>query len=505
MRHFLFLVFVFFQLIAFGQIKIGLPEQEISINKLLADSNWLYYTNSSNDLFKKEINDSDWQKCETSLFEHDINKLQFTGSAWFRRHIFIDSSYKNTPLVLNISQEGASEIYFNGVLVKKIGVIGLNSSDEVRNNGDYNPIFITPKYGEDNVIAIKYSNKSYKFSYDNQGNLHAGFSIRIEQSASLFKENKNNLIAYAIFGLGLFLFFATIGFIYFLSFIFYRQRKSNLYFALFCCFYGYYFLHLYITNVLTSNAHYIDLLNLFVFLTVPFFGLTLIAVLYSVFYPKFPRQFKVFFISAFIIAILLFLIKLVGFICLFVYAIVILIEVVRVIIIALKNKIKGSKIIGAGFAVFCLFLLIAFFSALLYQGYSADGLLAAFLTIISVVSIPLSMSIFLAWDFSQANKNLKMQLVKNEELSQQTIAQAKEKQALLANQNKLLEEQVLERTHEINEQKKELQLKNVEITDSINYSKHIQMALLPEEEDIKLALPGSFILYQPKDIVSGDF
>jgi len=115
------------------------------------------------------------------------------------------------------------------------------------------------------------------------------------------------------------------------------------------------------------------------------------------------------------------------------------------------------------------------------------------------------MSIFLAWDFSQTSKNLKSQLLKNEELFQQTITQQKEKQELLANQNKVLEEQVIERTQEINLQKKELQLKNTEITDSINYSKHIQLALLPDEEDILNALPNCFILYQPKDIVSGDF
>jgi len=47
--------------------------------------------------------------------------------------------------------------------------------------------------------------------------------------------------------------------------------------------------------------------------------------------------------------------------------------------------------------------------------------------------------------------------------------------------------------------------KNHEITDSINYAKRIQHAILPTIEDIKKALPQSFVLYKPKDIVSGDF
>jgi serine phosphatase RsbU (regulator of sigma subunit) len=47
--------------------------------------------------------------------------------------------------------------------------------------------------------------------------------------------------------------------------------------------------------------------------------------------------------------------------------------------------------------------------------------------------------------------------------------------------------------------------KNKEITDSINYAKRIQQAKLPKKEEIYTALPQSFVLFKPKDIVSGDF
>ena len=46
--------------------------------------------------------------------------------------------------------------------------------------------------------------------------------------------------------------------------------------------------------------------------------------------------------------------------------------------------------------------------------------------------------------------------------------------------------------------------KNKNITDSINYARHIQNAILPPEKAIKNVLPSSFILFRPKDIVSGD-
>jgi serine phosphatase RsbU (regulator of sigma subunit) len=47
--------------------------------------------------------------------------------------------------------------------------------------------------------------------------------------------------------------------------------------------------------------------------------------------------------------------------------------------------------------------------------------------------------------------------------------------------------------------------KNKEITDSIQYARRIQKALLATDEQLKTNLPEHFILYKPKDIVSGDF
>jgi tetratricopeptide (TPR) repeat protein len=47
--------------------------------------------------------------------------------------------------------------------------------------------------------------------------------------------------------------------------------------------------------------------------------------------------------------------------------------------------------------------------------------------------------------------------------------------------------------------------KNEEITDSINYALHIQQAMLPDKNEIFSVLPNSFVLFKPKDIVSGDF
>lgn len=57
----------------------------------------------------------------------------------------------------------------------------------------------------------------------------------------------------------------------------------------------------------------------------------------------------------------------------------------------------------------------------------------------------------------------------------------------------------------LGEQNKIIAEKNKDIIDSINYSKRIQDALLPGSDGFKKELQDSFILFQPKDVLSGDF
>lgn len=69
-------------------------------------------------------------------------------------------------------------------------------------------------------------------------------------------------------------------------------------------------------------------------------------------------------------------------------------------------------------------------------------------------------------------------------------------------------ESVLIVSHDISERKAielEIQNKNKKINDSINYAKRIQNAILPNTKLINKTLPDSFILYKPRDVVSGDF
>ncbi|MCB9000106.1 MAG: transporter substrate-binding domain-containing protein [Bacteroidales bacterium] len=86
-------------------------------------------------------------------------------------------------------------------------------------------------------------------------------------------------------------------------------------------------------------------------------------------------------------------------------------------------------------------------------------------------------------------------------------------------QKQKLEQLVKERTHELEEanaeieaqrdhatsQRDQIASQKKEITDSIYYAEKIQRSLLPPASILKIILPEHFILFRPRDIVSGDF
>lgn len=57
----------------------------------------------------------------------------------------------------------------------------------------------------------------------------------------------------------------------------------------------------------------------------------------------------------------------------------------------------------------------------------------------------------------------------------------------------------------LEELNKEIEKKNENITASIRYAQRIQKAIMPSDDFIRSLLPQSFVLFKPKDIVSGDF
>lgn len=79
-------------------------------------------------------------------------------------------------------------------------------------------------------------------------------------------------------------------------------------------------------------------------------------------------------------------------------------------------------------------------------------------------------------------------------------------ESLFENREMRREKEIVESLHkELRMAYEEIEEKNKNITDSLNYAKRIQDAMLPDRKMLNSIFPDSFILFKPKDIVSGDF
>ncbi|MBI1289561.1 MAG: SpoIIE family protein phosphatase [Flavobacteriales bacterium] len=89
---------------------------------------------------------------------------------------------------------------------------------------------------------------------------------------------------------------------------------------------------------------------------------------------------------------------------------------------------------------------------------------------------------------------------------------AGDKQQEVSELNEGLEELVRKRTNELSEQNNELRVTQSELSDSldrisqsINYAQRIQDAIIANTEELRHDFVDSFVIFRPRDIVSGDF
>ena len=114
-----------------------------------------------------------------------------------------------------------------------------------------------------------------------------------------------------------------------------------------------------------------------------------------------------------------------------------------------------------------------------------------------------------AQEVGQSNFNYPYKPLSSEDILGHALLKMKDS---LAETERTLELKVKERTEEVVKQKDEIDLQKSkleelykDVTDSIKYAKRLQDSILPPRSYIEGLFPDSFVLFKPKDIVSGDF
>ncbi|OFY96314.1 MAG: hypothetical protein A3K10_16355 [Bacteroidetes bacterium RIFCSPLOWO2_12_FULL_31_6] len=426
---------------------------------------WKYHQGDNMEWAKYDFNDADWDTTTIALDLDEIPKETFTGNCWFRLKIIIDSSLVNLPLGLTLSHTGASEIYIDGKLVHQFGKVGSNKTDERPYSPNEIPIGIVFDQREYHSIAIRYSNHRYLENYEKYEENKAGISIAINALNEIVAEETRmqNIMLFTFVLLFGILF--TLSFVHFLLYTFYKKHTVNLYYSLFAFFFSllFFFTALLIIIHLPSLQLFIEY---YIYMLIPLMLFMLITFLYSLFYNPFPKIFWVAVVLTFF-SLLFFFVKL-GYneLVITAQALFVSIEAVRVIIRAMIKKYKGANILGVGIFSFALFVVGIILVAYLVGGTlnitisGPVGILLALLVILALLSIPISMSVYLAKDFATVN-------------------------AALENEKEKLEQRVIERTAEVVAQKNLVEEKNSEIIASIRYAKRIQDALMTSQKYIE--------------------
>lgn len=473
---------------------------ENQITSLLKD-HWKFKDAINADYRNPDFNDADWYEVKRDTAGNIVKKeINFKGKATLRNNFEIDSTLVGVPLSLDITMDpGVFSVYINGTFYKTFGKLKNNNEPEVRHTRnipielDFVDVIFT-KTGKQNIV-IEYQDSKITKTAD-------FLNLKVEvmkQQDALAEANgiRNATSIFVVLGS----IFMTLCVFHLILYLFFRSFIPNLYFSLFNFSMGATFFVI-IYMLLKGPS-----LNTFNITGIAVIALTYISIfalsgLVNSLFAKNKKRFKIFSIICVIGLIIsiawdenqLFL--LLGLIYSFAEATILLIK-------AIIKKVKGARILASGILL-TLFFTIALVIFLILVA-NKDGItvddndkiamitlsIIAFGMILSVFSIPFSMSAYLAWYFSHINNENELKVTEVEELTQQKINQEKDKQSLIENINNELELKVEKRKNEIELQQTEIELQNKVLANEKRKSEALLLNILPEEVALELKEKGN--------------
>ncbi len=463
------LLIILFLFIAQASLVQGQPyvthlSKDSLTNSYSFEENWLYHAGDDSAWAAPGYNDSNWRPLDSRLRLQDSANIYFKGIGWFRLHISVDSSLRKIPLALMLEHDGASEIYIDGRRVTRYGRLVPRDSVEYHNPKSL-PYVISALDSGNHVIAVRYANYFAKNGWDAYEGYMAGFALNIYAANIAFSSWSSERNFMGLFLLTMGGFFVALSLLHFLLWMYDRKDRSNLYFCILCFSACLAFFIPYVSTLLHNPrwtqvfAH--SSIGIAVLIAISLSGVT------NKFFGRSRLRFRIIAILGLAPFALSFFRMEVSIFSLVVVCLFVTLESIIVTISAIYRKVPGARIVGVGILFLTLFVFTIVSIAVLNKGLQLHGgwlsLLVLILCIAAILSIPVSMSIYLASNFTRIAKDLKHQLVQVQTLSEKTMAQEQEKQRYLETEKDRLEEEVTMRTAEIvsEKQKSDDLLRNI--------------------------------------------
>lgn len=402
--------------------------QAVELDKL----GWKYSPDDDPRFAEPQFDDSAWVTLASSAKPQD-SPSGWRGIGWFRLHLRVAPELANVALNLEMAHLGASEVYVNGKLIKRFGVVGKTLAEEVAYNPNALPLGVVLQAGIEQIIAVRYSiqqaaNLSSFMTWqllqsgeNSNGIANIGFYSRFREFGAAasqrgvgYGESPLPFGYIAVEGTA----FLAFGILHLLIFAFFVRQRGNLFYGLFLLGYAIYDY----SSILFFSGHYGlagHYLLLFVMsgLATNLMPLALLAFLYDAFTPGQARRMW-FFLAGVLFVIFWCQIWPVRY-WLVVgtsYSAACALEMLRIVVSALRQRLPGAGIVGTGVALFSLTLVQLYLVTPIPLVYALGSF-----------GMILALSIYLARDYARTNKHLEEQLLQVKQLSAAALEHEKVK------------------------------------------------------------------------------
>ncbi|MBF9239557.1 histidine kinase [Hymenobacter sp. BT683] len=418
---------------------------------MVLDSGWTYQPGDNPAWAEPTADDRQWQPINPTQCLQRLPQVQQASVGWLRLRFRVGPGLQNRTLTLGVYQYAASEIYFNGRLLRRYGTVSSAPAQVRPIWPDGEPLELPLGSGGEQVLAVRISPWTPALNF-NHFLVPVFFQARINSLPQVLKAFQYEA-TYKTADMLLVGAFLLISLLHFGFYIYNSAQRANIYFALytllaassFCC-----------TGFL-DEIHRLDLrvwADILSYVTLQTGSLLALRALYSLFNVQVGRiYFGLWIINVLSLLLLTFGHELghrISWYPTVIFMVLVSAEQLRLTLGALRKTKRAAGIIAAGFGV-ALAMLVAFAYMATYQSHllmkEVLGIpVHTLLTFPAFLSPVLAISLFLTRRFALDSRLLAVKLVQVRRLSSQMLDQQREKQQLLAQQNETLERQVQQRT-----------------------------------------------------------
>ncbi len=424
----------------------------------MLQNGWRFHADDNPDFARPDYDDRHWQSIDPTRPIQELAPIQQAGIGWLRIHLKPAPNFQTNAL-LQVYQMVASEIYLNGRLIQRYGVLTADPGTCEAYQPSGEPIAFSLSDKAESVLAVRVAYCPLLSPHFPAPLSYSAFSARITTIPQVahFYRNRIALVCINLIPSALLL---ILGLIHFTFFYHNRSQYVNLYFAI----YTVLFAIGYLIGALPfffPRVFFQELLFIVGFsLSIVGFGFNAVAH-YGLF--SFRRGFFFYLIMACGVLSLFMAhapdnpLKWIGGPVIWVLFSA---ELLRVTILALRKHRPAAGVVVTGHALQVLFLIlfINVYTLPLPSGID-PSYVGSLLFSLSAISVPMALSLFLAREFAKISQLLAVKLLEVETMSVQSIAHEKEKQWLLATQNETLEAQVSTRTAELKDSLHQLKIR----------------------------------------------